>query len=183
MPIKSKIALFVLALSFLWAVPLFASTGNASLYPLFKNKTVKIHVSEVKDSTKGHEADPKIVRQKIEEALTKRKSVKFEVVTDPSQADLVVNTDVSEFFWTDHDPVDMMMGAATTAYDIAVVEDYARLQADMTVVDNKSKKELWKEHVMATVTKMKMPLPDSVPEVSEHLAKIFIKDCFSKKHS
>ncbi len=177
--IKLRISLFSLcATLFLTASVFAADAGN--LYPLFHDKTVKIYIAEVKDSTKEHETDPKVIKEKIEEALKKRKSIHFEITQDPAQAEILVNTEVNEFMWTDHDPVDMFMGAAATAYDIATIEDYARLQADMSVMDAKTQKRLWKERVMATITKKPMPRKESIPLVTEVLAKVFVRDCFSK---
>lgn len=170
---------------FMWiapVLPVFAAHAG-SLYPLFHDKTVKVYVAGAKDSTNDHETDPKAIKLKIEEALKSRRSIRFEVVQDPSQAELLVETDVNEYIWTDHDPVDMMMGAASIAYDIATIEDYARLQADMTVSDVKSQKTLWKDRVMATITRKPMSRHESIPLVTEEFAKVFIKDCFSKKRS
>jgi len=180
MPVKSKFILSFLAASFLCAASLFAmETGN--LYSLFHDKTVKVYVAEAKDSTKDHETDPKAIKLKIEEALKNRKSIRFEIAQDPSQAELLVDADVNEFLWTDHDPVDMLMGAAAIAYDMATVEDYARLQADMSVTDAKSGKVLWKDRVIATITKKPMSRPESIPLVAGELAKTFIKYCFSRR--
>ncbi len=182
MPSKSDWILFSLILSLLFATSVFASmTGN--LYLLFHDKTLVVYVADVKDSTQGHEVDAKLIKIKIEEALKKRKSITFQITQDPAGADILVDTEVKEFMWTDHDPVDMLMGAAASAYDLATVEDYARLQADMAVIEVKSKKQLWKDHTMATVTKKPMPRNESIPLVAEELAKVFVKNCFSKGRS
>lgn len=140
-------------------------------------------MAEVKDSTKEHEVDPKLVKSEIEEALKNRKSITFELTPDAMGAMILVSIDVDEFYWTNHDPVDQISGAATIAYDIATVEDYARLQANITVTDVKTQKELWKKHVMATITKKPMSRKDSIPLIANTLAKVFIKECFSKRRS
>ena len=176
--------LFFCATVFLSSPVFLFAAGTGNLYPLFHDKSVKIYVADVTDATKEHESDAKLIKSKIEEALKNRKSIQFEIVQDPAAAELLVTANVTEFYWTDHDPVDMLMGAAATAYDIATVEDYARLQAAISVTDAKSKKELWKdEHLVATVTKKPMPKNESVPLVSAELAKVFIRDCFSKSRS
>ncbi len=152
-----------------------------NLYPLFSDKTVKIYVAEVKDSTKDHETDPKFIKEKLEEALSKRQTIHFQITQDPAEAEILVNTEVYEFMWTDHDPVDMLFGIASAAYDIMTIEDYARLQVNMSVMDAKTHKELWKQRLMATVTKKQMPRKESISLVTEKLVKVFIRDCFSKK--
>lgn len=169
------------------ALLFFISSVDAAeigtLYPKFQGKTVRTYVAEVKDSTKDREADPKLIKAKIEDALKNRKSIHFEITQNIAEAEISVDAKVSEFTWSDHDPVDMLMGVGSAAMDAAVVEDYARLQADVTVMDAKSKKILWKDRVMGTVTKKPMLRKDSIPLVSESFAKEFIRDCFSKKRS
>ena len=156
-------------------------TAGPSLYSQFQGKTVKVYVAEAKDSTQAHETDPKTIKSKTEEALKARKSITFEIVQNPEQAELLIETEVSEYFWTDHDPVDMLMGAAATAYDIATIEDYACLQADIRVTDVRTKNLLWKDRVMATITKKPMSRPESILLVTAELAKTFIKECFSRR--
>lgn len=180
--IKLRLALiFFIVLLFPIASVLAAETGN--LYPLFYGKTVKIHVAEVKDSTKDHETDRKIIKEKLEEALAKRKNIHFQITQDPSEAEIIVNTEVQEFMWTDHDPVDMLIGVVGTVKDIVTVEDYARLQADISMTDTKTHKELWKQRLMATVTKKPMSRKESIPLVTEKFVKVFVRDCFSKRSS
>lgn len=180
--IRSRSVLFFVSALLILTGPVFAA-GGGNLYSMYSDKTVKIYIADVKDTTKEHEMDPQLIKQKLEEALKNRKSIHFEITQNFADAELLVNTEVSEFMWTDHDPVDMLMGAAATAYDIATIEDYARLQADLTVIDGKSKKELWRDLLIATVTKKPMPRKDSQPLVSEELARIFIKNCFSKRRA
>ena len=166
----------------LLAMPAFGA-GSESLYRLFDGKLVKVYLADVKDSSQTHEVDPKIVKGKLEEALKNRKSIRFQTVDRAEQADLSIETDLKGFFWTDHDPVDMLIGVGAAAMDAAVQEDYARLEADFAVTDVRAHKVLWQNRLTGSVTKKPMPKPDSVPLASEALAKTFLKECFSKKKS
>ncbi len=152
-----------------------------SLYPMLEGKDVKVYVAEPKDSTKEHETDIKALKKYIENGLEMRKTINFKVVQDPQTADLSVDTDIQEFMWTEHGPVDMLMGTSTAIYDAITVREYARLQADMTVTDLKSKKEIWKYRVMARVKKSPMTRTESIPLVQQEFAKTFVKLCFSKR--
>jgi hypothetical protein len=176
-----RVSIFCTAGALLAFSAVASGAETTNLYPLFHDKAVKVHVAEVKDSTKEHEIDPTVIKRCIEQALKNRKSIRFDVVQDPSQAELQVDMDVTDFLWTDHDPADMLVGAAAIAYDIATIEDYARLQADMSVTDLKSGQVLWKERVMATITKKPMSRAQSIPLVAGELAKTFVKECFSKR--
>lgn len=172
---------FLLSLVVLFSAITAQASGSQSLFPLYGGKDVKVYIAEVKDSTKEHEVGPSVLRTAIEDALKNRKSITFHSVPTPEEADLLIEVNIQEFMWTDHDPVDMLMGAAATAYDIATVEDYARLQAEVAVTDLKSKKILWKERVMGTITKKPMSRVESIPLVTASFAKAFVKQCFSKK--
>ncbi len=158
----------------------YASEPGA-LYRQYEGKTVKVRIADVKDSTAGHEVDPSVVKSALESALKNRKSIHFQIVDGTAPADLVITADLQEFYWTDHDPVDMLGGAAMAAMDAAVVEDYARIQADLSVSDAKKDTVLWKDRVIATVTKKPMSKTESIPVVAEDLAKVFVKECFARK--
>lgn len=154
-----------------------------SLFPRYSGKTVKVFITDVKDSTPGHELDLALVKSKLEAALKERKSITFRPVSSADEADLTIGIELVSFSWTDHDPIDMIVGIGGTAMDAAVVEDYASMQADVTVHDDRSKKPLWQKRMFATVTKKPMSKTDSVPLVTDSFVKAFIKDCFSKKRN
>lgn len=171
--------LFFLTVFIYQAQPVFAAP--ATLYNQFGGKTVKVFVDEIKDSTQNHKVNPADIRARLSEALTGRKSIRFQMVDSPGNADLVIHVDLKDFFWSNHDPVDMIAGLGATAMDVAVVEDYAKLDADFTVTDARTGKPLWQDRVIATITKKPMSEIESLPLVTEDLAKVFIKQCFGKK--
>jgi hypothetical protein len=173
-----KFKIMLLA-SFLVAAAGFAHAQN--LYTKYNGGAVKIFISEIKNSTQEADVNTQTLKTEIEKALKERKSITFRFVSTAEEAEIVIDATVNEFMWTDHDPVDMLVGVAGTAADVAMVEDYARLQADVTVTDNKSKKTVWRERVLATITKKPMTKSESFPLVAENFAKSFIKSCFSKK--
>lgn len=179
MTLKTRVAAFA-ALLFLMSAPAWAL--EKSLFKRYEGKTVKVYVA-VEDGSKGGEVGAALVKEKFEKALASRKSITFKPVSSVEEADLAVDVKVLGFTWTDHDPVDMLMGVGGTAMDAAVIEDYAAVEADTAVREVRSKSVLWKERLFATVTKKPMPRPDSLPIVTEELAKIFLRDCFSKKRS
>ncbi len=167
------------------AACLLAVAGNSyagNLWQQFDGKTVKVFVADIKDSTTEHEVDAVALKKEIERALAERRSIRFQVVDAAADAEIVIDTNITEFVWSDHDPIDMVIGLGAAAADAAMVEDYARLQADVTVTNAKSK-QLWKDRVLATITKKPMSNVESIPLVSENFAKSFIKFCFTKSKS
>ncbi len=176
---KTKIAIlsiFIFFIQFLNAYCL-----ESSLYSRFSGRPVKIFIGDVKDSTKEHELDLAMIKSRIAAGLEGRKSVKFQVVPTVQEADISLDTQVTGYLWTDHDPIDMLVGIGATALDAAKIEDYAAMEADVTVTDVKSDKPIWKKHMFATVTKKPMSKAQSVPLVTDNFVKAFIKDCFSKR--
>ena len=68
---------------------------------------MKVYVTVVKDSPETNDVDPAVVKAKLEEALTKRKSIHFQIVEKPEDAEFFIESKLKGFLWTDHDPVDM----------------------------------------------------------------------------
>ncbi len=175
---KMKTALFLM-FSILLTVPAFAESEN--LFQKYDGKSVKVYIAPAKDSTSGHDIDPASLKTKIEEALKARKSIRFQIVDSAEAADLSIDTNLIGYVWSDHDPIDMLVGVGGTAADAAIVEDYASAEADITVTDVRSNRPVWVSRVRASVTKKPMSRAESVPLVSDQMAKTFIKECFSKR--
>ncbi len=137
-------------------------------------------------------ADTAGLRKAVENALETRMTLSFKPVSNIEEADIAVECDINEFFWTDADPVDNIAGLGAIAYDAAIKENYSRMQAVFAVKDLKEKftkrakdkgKPLWEENVKATITSKKMGKEESVALMNEKITKIFMRDCFSKKMS
>jgi len=115
-------------------------------------------------------------------------TLNFQLVPEEKDADISIQCNIIEYFWTDNDPIDMVGGAGGILYDVVTKSDYARMQAEMTVVDQKNGRELWQERVIATISDDRMPpgksmsREESVPMINEQLVRIFMRDCFSKNH-
>lgn len=176
-----KIKTLVLGLSVVLAASSSAhALQEKSLYDRFKGKSVKVYVAPVEDATAEKVVSTDLLKTQLEAALKARRSISFALVPTPEEADITISASISEYLWTDSDPIDMLIGIGGTAMDAAVTEDYARLQANFTVTNVKSSRPLWKERVMATVTKKPMSQTDSIPLVAEGLAQQFVQTAFAK---
>ncbi len=152
-----------------------------NLLKTFEGREVRILVMEIKNSSSEPSLDMSLMKQEIQDALSERKSIHFKNVSDPEAADLAVETDIREYHWSDHDPVDMLMGVSSAAMDAASVEDYAELHAEVTVTDVKKNRVLWKDRIRSAITKKPMSKIESVPLLAKAFSKDFIKQCFGKK--
>ena len=171
------------SLSFLLALFIYSSAHAEaeSLYFKFKDySVVSACVLDPKDQSHSEKVKTSGLKQAIEKALLDRKSIRFQIASTPKNADILIETTVTEYYWTDHDPVDMLMGVGATAMDAAIVENYVRLQADIIVKDAKKNTVLWRERVMATITGGKLTEENAPHLINERMAKVFIKACFAK---
>ena len=170
---------------FLLTTAVFAGSAVAgTLYEDFSRRgTVKVYVEALKGSTGHSKVRTGEMKKSLETALSNRKSIKFAIVPSKEEADVMISSEVVEFLWTDHDPVDMIVGIGGTAMDAMVVECYARLQANFAVTDAKSGLVLWKDKVKATLTKAGMSEADSLGLINDDIAKVFIKEAFGKQKS
>ncbi len=158
------------------------AVNNADLSDFLSRKgVVKVYVDAIKDSSKDKKVDAADLKKEVEDALAKRKSIRFEVLPARDQADIAIEGDVSEFFWTDSDPVDMLIGLGGTAMDAATRENYARMRALIRVIDVKGGKTLWEDRVTATITSKTMTADQSVTLINEDMAKVLIREAFGKK--
>jgi hypothetical protein len=161
-----------------------APAFSANLYETYSRKGhVKIFVEKPTDKTEKKKVNVESLKSAIEKALKERQSVRFDILRSTDEAELVVETEITEFYWTDHDPVDMIMGLGGTAMDVAKVECYARLTANYKVKDGKSGSTLWSDKLKATLTKGGMSEAQSLELIGDDAAKVLMKEAFGKKRS
>ena len=162
--------------------PALAATDGVSLYEtLSRRPEVKVYVALPTDVSERKVLDADVLKRVIEKALQGRKSIHFKVVTEESQAELALDTEVKGFLFTENDPVDMLIGVGVAAMDAAVQDHYAAADALFTVRDTKAGKVLWKDEVRATVTHHTMTEIESYRRVSENLAEQLMRKAFGKK--
>jgi hypothetical protein len=171
--------------AFFLSFALLAAAGPAradNLYEsLSRKSSVRVFVETPKDATGKDKVLVQELQKAFEEALASRKSIHFAANSSVADADLVVSTTVSELYWTDHDPVDMIAGLGATAMDAALVEDYVRMQAQVTVKDGRTGGVLWSDKLMATITKKPMSEEESYHLINGDMAREFVKQAFAKK--
>jgi len=162
-----------------------ANTGFCqpqSLYPLFEKKSlVRVAVALPTDVSEQKSVNAGDVKKELESALAARKSIRFQTLPSPEGADLTIDVQITEYYWTDHDPIDMLVGVGAAAMDAAMVENYARLQAVFTVRDAKTQKTLWNDKLMATITGGTLTKENGPAMIAKEMAQVFIRNCFGKK--
>jgi hypothetical protein len=159
----------------------FSHASQDTLFERFEGKSVKVYIADPVDASKDHKVPPAALKSAIEQGLRDRKSIRFTLVQDPSQADLKIDSSIKGFVWMDHDPVDMLMGTAAIATDAVLVQDFARVDVDWSVSDLKKNKVLWSGSTAGDITKEPMSEADSIPLVTKEVVKSFIRECFGRR--
>jgi hypothetical protein len=175
---------FILVISFLLPV----SNGHAriklqeSLWEEFFGKKVATFVAEPIDSS-GKSADlAKMLRKAIEEELSTRLNIDFDIVTVREGADIVIDCDIKDVVWEGKpSSEDASGGADKGIFGFLGGGEGGRAEAVFTVTDLRIKKVLWQKRLMATVGGKGDP--DLTPDerLSERLTRVFMKECFAKK--
>jgi len=152
-----------------------------NLYEELSSKDeVKVYISKILDSAHAGTADEVSLKQKLEEALTARKTINFKIVSSPGEADFKLDCDIKEFVWMEEDPIDDVHGIGPAILDVAIKQNYVRMQIDFAVTDTKTNKEVWQRLLKTTITKPDMDAAASIPLANEGIVKIFIRECFNK---
>jgi len=155
-----------------------------SLYSMLSGlDEVKVYISEMTNSSGNKEVDTAALRTLLSKALDSRKSINFKTVGEKKNADIVIDTVIKEFIWTEDDPIDMITGAAAVAIDALKQENYGRVQAEFTVSNAKTGKVIWSDVEKATITDEKMSESESIGRLNERLVYVFIREAFSKGNS
>jgi hypothetical protein len=172
----------ILAFTFLFVFIAAPSAFCANLYESYSKKgEVKVFVSQPENHSDKPAVKTAELKKSIETALQNRKSIRFKIVPTREEANIAIETDVVEFMWTDHDPVDMIMGVGAIAMDTAVVEDYARMTAQFKITDLKKQDVVWADKLKSTLTQKDMPESKSLDLIGDDMAKTLIKEAFAKK--
>ena len=157
------------------------SARKVNMIEYFDEKgVIEAYVAKVENASGDSSIDENEIKRQIEKALAERRSHSFKIVASEASADISIDVKVTEYFWTEEDPVDMLVTPITIAVDKAKAENYARMQADITVRNAKNGRELWNERVQSTITDDTMTKEEGYGRSYERFAKNFIKKLFRK---
>lgn len=166
-----------------WATFAAADLQAASIQETFSRRASPVAVSVLEPVNRSEDTafSTAALKAALEEKLAARRTPRFTVTNDPAAAEITVSAEVTESMFTEHDPVDKLIGLGGAAWDAANVEHYARLVAVYTVKDVKSGRVLWTDKLMGTVTDKAMTREESRPRTAARAAEIFIREAFGKK--
>lgn len=143
-------------------------------------KTVNVHIGEFASSDETKKIKTEDLKKAIRQRLIDRKTTDFNIVNKGREADLSIIGKITKFDYRDNDPVDIYFPPIGLVMDLATQKNYVRLEYEITVLDNKKNKVVWKKQLKATVTEFEMGKEKSVPLIIDRAAYVFIKECFGR---
>ena len=154
-----------------------------SLYEwlLEKEHPVKTYVSDVTDSSGQAQECIALLKSNLEEMLATRKKISFTVVPDKASADIIMDSDIVEFFWTDTDPVDDITGIVPILLDAAIKEHYGRLTVVFTITDAVRGRQVWKRKLKATITGNEITPDNAAEMLCGRMMKVLTKGAMNKR--
>ncbi len=171
------ISIFALSVSagFVWA-------ETHSLYEKYSRASeVKIFIGQPKEVAISGKIDTTALKKALEKALSERKSIHFKIVESATEAVISIEVDLQGYYFSEHDPVDMLIGVGMAAMDAAKQDHFVRLEADCRVLDAKGGQVLWKDRLTASITDEKMTEDEAKLMILDRTADVFIRSAFGKK--
>ncbi len=181
-----RLSLFTLV-SALALMMVFPRTGECSrretLYEwlIEKERPIKTYVTDVTDSTGHAEKCVSLLKKDLEDMLATRKNISFVVVPDKKDADIIMTSEIVEFFWTDTDPVDEITGIGPILMDAAMKEHYGRMTVIFTITDTQSGKLIWDRKLKATLTGDYITEENAPEMLCGRMMKVLTKGAMSKR--
>jgi len=142
-------------------------------------KKVSVYIGEFKSSNEAREIDADEIAAALKRRLEARKTINFNIVNRPEDADLSITGRLTKFMYRENDPIDIFIPVGLVI-DIFTDKNYARLEYEIEVFDLKKKRNVWKKRLRATATEFDMPREDAVSLLTDRAAYVFIKECFGR---
>ena len=155
-----------------------AETINISRW-LDKGDPVKVCISSVANESGQSQISADDFKKTLESSLKNRRSVKFEIVTDPLASDLQISAIIKKYSYAKTDPITSFAGPSALLLDAMTTENYAEMGIDFTVKSTKNGNIVWKENVFDYVKHMMTP-EESIPMVYDKTARKFLWKAFGK---
>lgn len=151
--------------------------ADKNLSYLVRNKAVQVAIGKFDKKNDVQYSAEDLIKFLTEE-LTRRFSNKIKIVSTESEADIVIQGNIKEYYYTEKDPIDNLVGSAAIVLDVIKQDSYGRMQAEIIVYNSKTKKTLLDQLVVATVTRSSMTAKESYEVVGRRLAKQVVVKCF-----
>jgi len=146
---------------------------------LDKGNPIKIYISGVTNESGQDQVSADEFKKVLESSIRNRRSVKFEIVSDPSSSNFQIAAVIKKYAYSKTDPINSVAGPSALLLDAATTENYAELGVDFTVTSTGNGKIVWNDNVFDYVEHMMTPA-ESMPMVYDKTARRFLWKAFGK---
>ena len=165
----------------------FAFSGNSldnrgvNILEYFQARNVTgIYIEDISNASGDNLINLGLIKKEIENAFMARVSQKFEIARLRDKSDVALRMEITEYLWTNEDPVDNLIGIGGVAMDVAKQENYARMIAGITIMDTATGDVLWEDTIKATITDDTMTEQASYGRINERIVKVLMRNIFSR---
>lgn len=178
--LKKSYLFILMAFLELFLCQILSIAEDGILSDLAKSKKpIKVFVKEFANESGQVQISPKDFRKSLEDALLRRRVVKFEIAKSPDAGDIQISGTIKKYQYLKSDPVTTYMSPTGFVLDAMTTENYAAMDVEFVVMDATFNKTLWKETI-STFVKKKMTEGESVPLICDKVARTFLWKCFGK---
>jgi hypothetical protein len=148
---------------------------------LKSEEPVRVYLGDFTSASAQTGVTPADYKKIVEASLLARKSLKFNVVSDPAQSRIQISAVIKKYQYLEKGPLKAIPNTALMTIDAVQTAtcNYAEMEVEFTVKDTKDNKILWNDTPSVYLKKV-MTAGESVPLICDKVTKSFITKCFGK---
>jgi len=146
---------------------------------LDRSDPIKIYISAVTNESGQSQIAPEDFKKALESSIKNRRSMKFEIVSDPLASDFQIAAIIKKYSYSKTDPVNSIAGPSALILDAVTTENYAEMDVDFTITSSRDKTVVWKDNISDYVEHTMTP-GESIPMVYDKVARRFLWKAFGK---
>jgi hypothetical protein len=177
-----RIIFALYAYSLLCPVQAFAEAGTIG--HLFEGRSpVKAYVGAIVNESGQRQMSPDVFKKILENSLNSRKAMDFDTVASPAESDIQITASIKKYQYLERGPFKPSPGIGTMLADAAATAslNYVEMEVMYTITDTRTGKVLWTDDVNKYIKEMMTP-EESIPLISDKVARAFITQCFGSSH-
>lgn len=174
------IRIFSVLAAFTALSAVFSGAEAASLaYLAEKKQPITVYVGSFTDESNAGGANADQLKKHLEQALSKNKSVRFDLTADRERSDVEVSGSIKSFKFSDNKYENSLLALPEILLDILIPQSYAKTQVQFIVIDPLTGIELWNSTVTGRL-KRQMNVETGTPALYESVSRNFLLECFGK---
>jgi hypothetical protein len=157
----------------------FATDNLESLVD--SGRPIKVFVNNFTDESSHGLVKPGEFKTELEKSLANRKSIKFEIMSDPSNSDIQISGIIKKLQYLERGPMKFTPSIQGVLLDAAATAslNFVEMEVHFIITDTKTKKILW-DRMVNEFKKRAMTPEESVILIHDKMARTFLWKSFGK---